>query len=335
MIAMRVLVLSAVMFAWSTAASASASDNGLVLVRGDAAEARRIAVGAAIETATRAAGWALPAKPLPKKETDALLNCADSKTPWVCVSATPGASGIRQVFVVGVQNSQSNNGVPMIIITAKLIIPESQTVIVRQRFCEQCADDRLVEASTELVQQILRDVAVRSGRTIVSIRSNPVGAKITLDGTPMGATDAAYGTYPGKHTVVVELDDYATETRELVVEEGKTAELSLTLRSTVPGPKKDPGPKKSVDPPSRLLPGAAIAGGTLLLAISGYALFRDGQDDAKFTYDDATPVAIVSGVLGLAAIGTGVYLLWRGSDSSAPVMTVSARSATAGWGWRF
>jgi len=330
MIATRVLVLSALMFAWSSAASAAAaSESGLVLVRGDAAEARRIAVGAAIETATRAAGWALPAKPLAKKETDALLNCADSKTPWICVSATPGAAAIRQVFVVGVQNSQSNNGVPMIVITAKLIIPESQTVIVRQRFCEQCADDRLVDASTELVQQILRDVAVRSGRTVIAIRSNPTRAKITLDATPMGVTDASYGTYPGKHTVVLELDGYATETRELVVEEGKTADLSLTLRPT------DPGPKKTADRPSRLIPGAALAGGTLLLAFSGYALYQGARDDAKFTYDHATPVAIVSGVLGLGAIGTGLYLLWRGSDSSAPAMTVSARSATAGWAWRF
>lgn len=331
MIAKRALVVSALMFAWAAPTSvAAASEDGLVLVRGNVAEARRAVVGAAIETATRAGGWSLPSKPIGKKEADALLACADSKTPWTCVSSSPGAAGVRQLFVIGVQNGQSDNGVPIVVITAKLIVAESQDIIVRQRFCEQCADDKLVEAATDLVQQILRYVAVRSGRTIVAIRSNPVGAKITFDGVPMGATGASYGTYPGKHVVVLEKDGYVTETRELLAEEGKTAELSVALRSTNPGPPKVRDPSSS-----RLIPGIALAGGTVFLAFSSYALYRGAHDDVKFTYDHATPAAVVSGIIGLGAIGTGLYLLWRGPDTSAPAMRISSRTAVAGWVWTF
>jgi hypothetical protein len=199
-------------------------------------------------------------------------------------------------------------------------------VVVRQRFCEQCADDRLVEASTELVQQILRNVAVRSGRTVVVIKSNPTGAEIELDGTPMGATEASYGTYPGKHQVVLRKDGYVAETRELVVDEGKTAELSVTLQLLNPGTTRPPE-----EAPSRLVPGLAIGGGAVLVAFSGYALYRSVHDDAKFTYTRATPVAVVGGLLGVGAIGTGLYLMWRGPRTSAPTATVTGRAAVVGW----
>ena len=331
MTAKRAMVVSALLLAWSLATSvAAAADNGLVLVRGDAAEGRRAAVGAAIETAARAAGWMLPAKPLSKKEADAILTFADTKTPWTCMPASPGAASIRQLFVIGVQNGQSDSGAPLVVISAKLIIPQSQTVMVRQRFCEQCADDRLVEASTELVQQIIRAIAVRSGRTVVVIRSNPTGAEIELDGTRMGATEASYGTYPGKHLVVLRKDGYVTETRELIVEEGKTAELAVELRPTDPVPTKVPDAS-----PSRVVPGIALASGALLLVFSGYAVYKATADDDKFTFEYAAPVAAVTGIVGLGAIGTGLYLLWRGSDTSAPVVKVSPRTAVAGWVWRF
>lgn len=328
----RVSMLALVLV-WSFATSAAAADdNGLVLVRGDAGEGRRAAVGAAIETAARAAGWLLPAKPLGKKAADAILTCADTKTPWTCMPSAPGAAGIRQLFVIGVQDGQSDTGAPLVVINAKLIIPHTQTVVVRQRFCEQCADNRLVEASTELVQQILRSIAVRAGHTTVVIKSNPAGAEIELDGTPMGVTEASYGTYPGKHVVVLRMDGYVPETRELVVEEGKTAELAVELRSVHPAttiPPVEPRPR------SRRLPTVALASGALLLSFSGYAFYRDAHGHDKFTYEHATTAGIVSGILGLGAIGTGVYLLLREPDASAPVVNVGSSAAVAGWAWRF
>jgi hypothetical protein len=326
----RTLVLSVLIVAWSIASSAATAETGLVLVRGDAVEGRRAAVGAAIETAARAAGWSLPARPVGKKEAEALFACADSKTAWTCFGAAPAAAGVHQLFIVGVQNGQSATGAPMVVITGKVIIAESQTVVVRQRYCQQCADDKLVEASTDLVQQILRDLAVRLGSTVASLKSIPDGAQITLDQERLGATNASYGTYPGKHVVVLEKPGYVTESREFTIEQGKTAEILIPLR-----PATTPPPKVETPQPSRLLPGFAIGGGALVLAFSGYAVYRGAYDDAQFSYERATPIAIATGVIGLGAIGTGLYLLWRGPAVSAPAVNVTAGGAVVGWSGAF
>jgi multisubunit Na+/H+ antiporter MnhB subunit len=115
-----------------------------------------------------------------------------------------------------------------------------------------------------------------------------------------------------------------------MVVEGKTAELSVELRSTNPDPTTSPKPS-----PSRVVPGVALAGGALLLSFSGYALYRATTSDDKFTYEHATPIAAVTGIVGLGAISTGLYLLWRGSDTSAPTVKISPRNAVAGWVWRY
>lgn len=306
----------------------AAANNGLVVVRGNAPEPRRAVVRAAIETATRSAGWLLPPTPLAKKDTEGVFACSDSKAPASCAAALTGGAANRHLFVVGVQNGQADSGAPQIVITAKLIIAESQTVIVRQRYCEQCADDKLAQASTGLAEQILRDLAVRSGSTVASIKSIPDGAQVTLDGEPIGGTDASYGTYPGKHVVVLRKDGYEPETREFTVDEGKTAEVVITLRPAGTGVP----PATRDQAPSRLIPALTIGGGALLLSFSSYALYRSISDDTNYTYRRAKVAAGVSGVIGIGAVGTGLYLLWRGSTTSAPTMSVTPHGgAIVGW----
>src|SRR4029078_7617127 len=95
----------------------------------------------------------------------------------------------------------------------KLIAFAPQGLAVRQRFCEHCADDRLSAASTDLARQLLADLAVRAGRTVLDVAAPPPGARITLDGQPIGATDATFNTFPGAHVVVVEKAGYPAARR--------------------------------------------------------------------------------------------------------------------------
>ncbi|HEX7839596.1 MAG TPA: PEGA domain-containing protein, partial [Kofleriaceae bacterium] len=224
---------------------------------------------------------------------------------------------------------QAASGAPMVVLTAKLILQAPEALAVRQRFCEHCADDRLGQASTELARQLLQDLAVRSGRTVLDVASTPAGAQITLDGQPIGATDAIFNTFPGSHVVVVEKLGYRSETRSVVAEEGKTAQVAVAL---VPADRAPEAVRSSGVVPVALIGGgalAAIAGGVLLDLGR-----RDGPDD-KYRYVGATPAGALLGIAGTAALVTGVYLWWHGPAPSAPSVEIARGGVVVGWATAF
>ena len=67
---------------------------------------------------------------------------------------------------------------------------------------------------------------------VVKVKSVPRGARITFDSKPYATTDLAIKTYPGAHTITLELDGYETEQRTIVAAEEKTVEVSAELHST-------------------------------------------------------------------------------------------------------
>jgi PEGA domain len=332
---MVLLVLVLVVAVGILRPGAANAESGLLVVGGGAAEHERTTVGTAIETAVRRAGWSLPAKPLPKKDIDRLLNCSDAKTPWTCVPPAVGAAGIQDVLVVSVESSQAENGAPMVVITGKLIVASPQSFAVRKRFCEHCADDKLAEASQDLTHQLIQELAARSGRTVVSIRSLPSSADITLDGTHVGATDATFNTFPGKHVATVQKTGFDPEVREFTAEEGKTADLMVTLRPSQPAVIVQPAARSWWSSPwvSR----SAIGAGAALVVLGGVSIYRGqrfGGPDDRYEYTRATTIGVVTGLVGLAAFGGGLYLVWRGPDADAPGVG-SGRTAIIVWSQRF
>jgi hypothetical protein len=204
---------------------------GLVVVGGTASEAQRTIVRAALALETATLGWTPSGAPS-AADTSALLQCANTTTPWTCVPASLTASGVRRVLVVTVDPKPGAPGSNVLVLVGKLIAINPESGVVRQRFCEQCADDRLGAAAAELATQMIRDLAVRSGRTVIDIRSEPPGGAISLDGERVGATNSTFNTYPGMHQVVVEKAGYHSEAREIIVEEGHSADVMVTLRPT-------------------------------------------------------------------------------------------------------
>jgi hypothetical protein len=314
--------------AWTTARPAGA-DDGSVVIGGGAEDRDRSVVGAAVAATAREAGWALSRDPVAPPDVDRLLACSDPIRPWACVPASLGSRGIRRIFVFAVDRKQAASGAPMVVLTAKLIVQAPQGLAVRQRFCEHCADDRLSGASTELARQLLQDLAVRSGRTVLDVASIPPGARITLDGQPIGATDAAFNTFPGPHVVVVEKPGYRAERRTVIAEEGKTAAVAVLLAPADPAS----GPVRR----SRALPGALIGGGALAV-IAGAALLdlgsRGGPHD-KYRYVGATPAGAVIGLAGVAGLAAGVYVWWRTPPPSVPGIAIAGRAFCAVWATTF
>ena len=311
-------------------APGDARGDGSVVIGGEAEDHERAVVGSAVMAAARAAGWSLAHELVTKQDAEQLIDCGDSAMPWACMPASLASRGIRRIFVFAVDKKQVDSGVPMVVLTARLITTAPQALVVRQRFCEHCADDRLIEASTELARQLLQDLAVRGGRTILDVVSTPTGAQITLDGHPIGATNATFNTSPGAHVVMVDKAGYRPETRTTIAEEGKTAAVAVTLvPSSGATPAARPGYWK----------GMLIVGGALAVIAGGVLIdlgTRDGPNE-KYRYTGATPTGVVIGIAGAAALATGAYLLWwhRPASSAPAVGIASSGGIVAGWATAF
>jgi len=306
------------------------ADKGVVVIGGAAPEHDRTTVRAAVEATAREAGWTLQSKPLGKKDTDALLNCRDATSPWTCVPAGLSEGGIERVFVVVVDNKQGDNGSPMVVLTGTVIATGSRAATVNQQYCQQCADDKLGQASTSLAQQLLRDLAVRTGRTVLSVRTVPPGAQVNLDATPVGISDGIFNTYPGKHVLVIEGPGYKRELQEVTVEDGKTTEVVVKL---VPEPHE--APRQEPEQRSRILP-AVIAGGGIVAVVVGTYLSFTTNDAASgpqphYLYSG---VGLGAAITGAAAVGVGA-LLWPRHTSSGPSVAVLPGGGIAGWATTF
>jgi len=307
-----------------------AHPEGAVVVVGTAEDHDRAVIGAAVAAAARAAGWSLPREPVTKQDADRLFECGDPARPSACVPAAIGGRAIRQIFVFAVDKNQAESGAPMVVLTARLIVTDPQALVVRQRFCVHCADDRLTEAATELVRQLRQELAVRTGRTILDVTSAPTGARITLDGHPIGATDATFNTFPGSHVVIVEKLGYLAETRTVIAEEGKTAAVAVTLL-----------PSAGAAPAARsghVIAGALVGSGALAVIAGGFLLelgARGGPRD-KYRYVGATPAGAVLGIAGAAVCGVGFYLWRRTPASSGPTVGLApGGGVVAGWAAAF
>lgn len=84
-----------------------------------------------------------------------------------------------------------------------------------------------------------------------------------------------------------------------------------------------------------------LIGGGAATAVFGISLIAIGEQKPVATgpqsptYRDYAPPGYALGALGLAAIGTGVYLWLHDGAKSAPVAAVSSSGASVGWAGRF
>lgn len=307
-----------------------------IAIGGTAPERDRDVVGAAVATAARSAGWRLLPKALAKVEADALIHCATPAHPWECMPASVRSQSIHHALIVSVEPRESDTGVPMLLLVGKAFATSPATLVSHQRFCVHCADDKLAEASTELTAQLLNELASRSGRTLLEVNSTPANAIVSIDGQPTGGTNDTFNTFPGPHVVKIEKPGFLPETVHVTAEEGKTAKVAITLHQTAAATSDTTSPDRAIP----WIPVGLIGSGAVLVA-GGALIYADQQDgpDDKFRHPRATAIGVSVGIAGLAAIGTGVYLWWRGSSTptgpaaktSTPTLNISPGGASVGW----
>jgi hypothetical protein len=240
---------------------------------------------------------------------------------------------IRQLTVLSVANDTAADRGPMVVLTEQIIVADLDAAVSAQRFCVRCTDDVLSNMTGELTRSLLQEIEVRSGRTVVSIKSTPRGARITFDGNSMGATDRSFNTFPGTHTVVLELDGYTRESRTLEATLDRTSELSIIMRppnlrlSAVAAAEHHDAERCEHDAPgapttSSLAPKLTIALGATAVVAGAIAIAfnqhpttaHPGTEQPPIYYDTMRPG--VGLVIGGAVVGVGGYLWWRYTRST-------------------
>jgi len=196
---------------------------------------------------------------------------------------------------------------------------------------------------------LLQEVTVRSRRTVVAIHSTPRGARITFDGDTigdtMGDTDRSISTFPGPHTVVLELEGYQRESRTIDAVLDKTFELWVGMHPIAGSPDDHRDFFAAARAQPLDLPGAAWLAPRLMVGVGGVAVVAGaivlafdqdpvtkpiGTEQPAYYYDTIEPG--ISLVLSGAIVGVGGYLWWRYTRSTAvPIVTPIARGVVMGF----
>lgn len=318
---------------------ASADHEEDVLVIGGNADARDVDKIREVVTAQLAtASWKLAAKPPSKKDAEALLACLP-KTDNRCVPAMLDAKPLRVAYLLSAEKSVAADGTLTLVLTGKLVVPQADMFVLQNRRCGPCNDDSLEKASGALTEKLLQDLAVRRGRTLVTIETTPAGADVYFDNERVGGSNFTAKTFPGAHDIRLEKQGFITVNRTVQAEEGKTVDVSVTLRpdGSAASPRRLPRAPDD-DDANRwwLAPTALVASGGILVVgglVSIYVGQQDGPED-RYRYTHATAIGVVGGLVGLGVAGLGGWMFWKHAQGS-PTVAASSTSAVVGWAGRF
>ncbi len=297
-----------------------------LLVSGTATAHERELAGSTFEAIARSAGLAVARPSFTAREASTVNACVTAAQAWSCVAPAVRGKGLDHVAIISLAPDTGPDSSPMVIITEQILVARLDAAVVLQRFCIRCTDDVLATTTSELTRSVLQEIAVRSGRTVVSITTTPRGARILFDGQSQGATDRSFNTFPGVHTVVVELDGYRQETRTVQAKLDKTTELSLVLRR-IDAPAVDLNNNTRTTPAhTSLAPKIAIGVGALAIVAGGVVLALNqgpvvapiGDEQPRHYRDTIAPG--IGLMIGGAVVGLGGYLWWR--QTKAPAVSV-------------
>jgi hypothetical protein len=314
---MRLVVSLAVVVALGSPAGAT-TDVG-VIVTGEGSIQPQLT--AQLGTWLTQHGYTLIASPLPPEAITALVDCFATEDQR-CARRVMEQRARPATMVYARIDSRNNlaNGTREITLTAYLFERGRDTVAERKT-CDQCTDQLLRSTADDIMNKL-----VGSNPGHVKLTSTPRGARIAIDGKPIGVTPLDWDLLPGKHRIELSKQGFVPVTREVVIERDKTAQVTAELRQA-----------ESVAPGGRSRVwkvGAMALGGALV--VTGGVLIGIHQDkvpsEPAEVYTTRTPgIALAAGGLAVAAVGA--YFLWFRSDDTKPV-PIAAFTGDAGYvGW--
>lgn len=301
---------------------ARADDNVGVVVTGEATMQPQLV--AQIETWLRMHGHELVSTPLPPEAVSALIDCfviedAECARKVVEKRAKSDSIVFAQVSIPTGASSSDRSVTLTIHWLDKGKDPRS-----KNRDCERCTDVTMRSTADALMADLTGDDGPR-GR--VRLRSRPAGAKVSIDGQPVGETPMAHRLAPGTHELKFERQGRPPQTRSVTIEAGQTVTAEVSFEPTSMRQK---------------LAYAALAGGAALVVGGGILYSLDEDQDPPDgpqmnpTYFDTAPHAIAFIATGAVAIGVGAYLIvTEPSRKSTPTVGLVPGGGVVGWAGRF
>lgn len=203
--------------------------------------------------------------------------------------------------------------------------------------CKACSIAQVADRIDALVKQAALGLAPKEPLPPepgdVSVRTEPLGARVVVDGVERGPSPQTLELPPGEHTIAVDKPGFVAQQQTIDVEPGTPQELVLTLVAQPPAGKgrKGRAKDKGAKPGTTAGRGLTIGGGVMLgLGLAGVAtgvamilidedpmpLKCSGTDVdfrgvCRYRYD-----TLVGGIVGVAAgavgIGGGLAMMIKG-----------------------
>lgn len=308
----------------------TAKEHAVLAVRGKGMDQEKAIAVQAVTAAMTRAGWALTPRTFTSQEAEELVKCLPAEQPWPCLAKAVRDAAVQRLAVLSLESQPTADGTPMTVVTVQIASADQQdTAHGGRRYCQPCSPDSLAKLTTAAAVDVLERMYLRSGKTFLEVRSEPLGAIVSVDGKRKGVTNAAFPVLPGAHRVDVVHPQYPAETRTVEIEEGKTEVMTIAF-SKRRAVGSEPAPGQSVDGGvsasprrSRLLPGSLIAGGALLV-VGGAVAFLADEDQPPLpgpeepqpqSFTNTAPLGVGLAIAGAAAAGLGGWLWWRSSSS--------------------
>jgi hypothetical protein len=271
---------------------------------------------------------------LDAKQITQIVNCfilADQACAQQAV-ATGNHDGLLFVMVE-VERDPAASG-DRIKVTGWLYGPGGAPIAAQSLFCNDCKNDTLKPKLAELARLLFSAASSGAGR--LEIDSTPDGARVLVDGEPVGKTPMSVGVREGSHTVTLELPGHRTVTRKVDIQNDAVAKVEADLERLDVGGGKGGNSLRPVGYGMLAVGGAAIVGGAVLMFVVDEDPVTTPTTDP--TYTEATlPGAVALGA-GVAVAAIGGYLAFRGGGEprrAEPVARMTGGGAVFGVAGRF
>ncbi len=119
-----------------------------------------------------------------------------------------------------------------------------------------CTTEALISGLEQVAEKLKEQVQLetRKRSAVLSVQSDPPGAAVALDGTPVGNTPAELSVNPGSHTLSLAKEGHQGRSQKILIQGGEHKEIRVTLeKAATPGalaPAAPAGPAAAPKPPS-------------------------------------------------------------------------------------
>jgi len=316
---MRILL---VLLAVLTSTTAAAENVGVV-VTGEATMQPQLV--SQLEGWLKQNGHELVPAPLPPDAVNTLIDCFVIEDEGCARSIIEKRSKSKAVVYARV-DIQAGGDLEKTVTVLAYWFEKGRTAVAERRFCERCTDLALRTTADDLMAALANAGQKKAGGKL-KVTSKPPGAKLVVDGKPIGFTPLTHTVEAGPHELTISHDGHETETRFVTVKVGAIETIEVPL---VEG--SNDGGKKQLLP----LVTMGVGGALFVTGIVMFAIDQDeGRNEPEFIRNTA-PSGIGIGIAGLA-VAAGGYFWYRSATKreSAPVAAITHDGAYVGWLGRF